>query len=129
MNGEELNAISRRILDAAYAVHNTLGPGLLENAYCACFEDELRASGLQVVTEVAVPVVYRGRKLAEVGFRMDFLVEGDIILEIKAVEAVAPVHIAQLVSYLKLANKRLGFLINFNTAHLREGIHRRVNGF
>jgi len=89
---------------------------------------EMRTRGLFVETQVPVPIVYRGEKLVEVGFRMDFLVERSIVLEIKAVETVAPVHLAQLVSYLKLADKRLGLLINFHAVHLKNGLYRRVNG-
>ena len=128
MKSEELNVLSRRVLSAAYAVHDALGPGLLEAAYCACFDMEMRTRGLFVETQVPVPVVYRGEKLVEVGFRMDFLVERSIVLEIKAVETVAPVHLARLVSYLKLADKRLGLLINFHAVHLKQGLYRRVNG-
>lgn len=90
---------------------------------------ELQSRGLRIQTEVPVPLVYRGEKLPQTGFRMDFLVEGEIVVGIKAVENIAPVHVAQLVSYLKLADKRLGFLINFHSVHLKDGIYRRVNGF
>ncbi len=103
------------------------GVGLLEAAYKACFVFELRSRGLFVEIEVPVPVVYRGERLAEVGYRIDILVERELVIEIKALEAIAPVHRAQLVSYLKLANKKLVLLINFNVPMLRDGISRRVN--
>ena len=127
MTVEELEQIGRKVLDAGFRVHTALGPGLLEAAYCACFLHELRLSGLDVQIEVPVPVVYRGQKLADVGYRLDFLIEREIVVEIKAIEAIAPVHVAQLVSYLKLAEKRLGFLLNFNVASFRDGVYRRVN--
>ncbi len=127
MDEASLNALSKQVLDAAFTVHTTLGPGLLESAYAACLLFELRRAGLRVETEVPVPIVYCEQKLAEVGYRMDFLVEGELIVELKAVEAIAPLHEAQLVSYLKLSNKRLGLLINFNVPYLRDGIRRRVN--
>lgn len=127
MTVEELERIARRVLDAGFRVHSVLGPGMLETAYCACLLHELKLDGLRVQTEVPVPVVYKGEKLAEVGFRMDFLVEDEIIVEVKSIENVAPVHVAQLVSYLKLADRRLGFLLNFNVASFREGIYRRVH--
>ncbi len=102
---------------------------MLESAYTACLVYELRHSGLHVDTEVPVPVVYDGVKLADVGFRMDILVEHEVVVEVKAVEAVAPVHLAQLVSYLKMANRRVGLLLNFNVPDFRKGIYRRVNQF
>ena len=128
MTREQLEALSRRVLDAAFAVHTELGPGLLESAYMACLVAELRSRGVQVLTEVPVPLVYRGEKLANVGFRMDLLIEGELVLEVKAQESIAEVHVAQLVSYLNLANKRLGLLLNFHTVRLKDGIYRRVNG-
>jgi GxxExxY protein len=127
MDEAALNTLSRQVLDAAFTVHTALGPGLLEAAYKACLLAELRARGHFVETEVPVPVVYRGEKLADVGYRIDLLVERELVIEIKALEAVAPVHHAQLVSYLRLSNKRLGLLINFNVVSLRDGISRRVN--
>jgi len=116
------------ILGAAFRVHTELGPGLLESAYKACLVYELRKVGLQVETEVPVPMVYDQTKLLDVGYRIDILVENEVVLEIKAVETLAPVHGAQLVSYLKLAKRRIGLLINFNVVHLKDGIRRRVNG-
>lgn len=127
MNEAELNALATRVLDAAFVVHRHLGPGLLEAAYKSCLLHELRLAGLAVEAEVAVPVVYRGEKLAEIGYRIDLLVERELVLEIKSVEVVAPVHQAQLLSYLKLSDRRLGLLINFNVPMLKDGIWRRVN--
>jgi GxxExxY protein len=114
-------------LDAAFRVHSTFGPGLLESAYTACLVYELRKSGFDVKTEVPVPVVYDQVKLGDVGFRIDILVANELVIEVKALEAIAPVHVAQLVSYLKLADRRLGFLLNFNVEHFKDGIYRRVN--
>jgi GxxExxY protein len=127
MIAEELNALGTKVLDAAYRVHTALGPGLLESAYLACLVHELRRAGFEVRTEVPVPVVYEGMQLADVGYRLDILVAGEVIVEVKSLEKIAPVHMAQLVSYLKLADRRLGYLLNFNVEHLRDGVYRRVN--
>ena len=129
MNHEELDVLSRKVMSAAYIVHSAMGPGLLESAYIACLVFELQKAGLEVKTEVPVPLVYENVKLADVGYRLDLLVENELIVEVKAREALAPVHFAQLVSYLKLANRRLGLLINFHVASLKDRIHRRVNNF
>jgi GxxExxY protein len=129
MDEAALNTLSRQVLDAAFAVHTALGPGLLEAAYEACLLAELRARGLYVEVEVPVPVVYRGEKLADVGYRIDLLVERELVIEIKALETIAPVHKAQLLSYLRLSGRRLGLLINFNVESLRDGIVRKINGY
>lgn len=130
MDKEKLNGLSQQVLDAAFRVHSVLGPGMLESAYVACMVHELRKAGLKVRTEVPVPVVYDGAKLSDVGYRMDLLVEEEIIVEVKSVEALAPVHHAQLISYLKLADRRLGLLLNFNAARLVDGgISRKANKF
>jgi GxxExxY protein len=129
MESGKLNAISAQVLDAAFRVHSALGPGLLESAYVACLAHELRKAGLQVRTEVPVPVVYDGVQLADVGYRIDILVEEQLVVEVKSVEALAPVHHAQVISYLKLSNRRLGLLINFNVARLVDGISRKANKF
>ena len=126
-DAKDENQLSRIILDAAFRVHSAVGPGLLETAYEACLAYELRTSGLIVLTQVPLPLVYREVRL-EVGYRLDVLVEDLVVIEIKAVDRLAPVHQAQLISYLKLANKKLGILINFNVAHLKDGIKRVVNG-
>jgi GxxExxY protein len=126
---EELNGLAKRTLDAAFRVHTTLGPGLLESAYTACLVYELRKVGMGVETEVPVPVVYDDVKLADVGYRIDILVDRELVIEIKSLEMIAPVHLMQLVSYLKLADRRIGFLLNFSVEHFRDGIYRRVNRF
>jgi len=105
------------------------GPGLLESAYTASLVYELRRSGFDVKTEVPVPVVYDGVKLADVGFRIDILVNDVVVIEVKSLEKIAPVHLSQLISYLKLSNRRLGLLLNFNVESLTRGIYRRVNQF
>jgi GxxExxY protein len=125
----ELNHLSERTLEAAFRVHSELGPGLLESAHAASLAFELRQAGMNVLTEFPVPLIYRGTKLADVGYRIDLLVEKELIVEIKSLERIAPVHLAQLVSYLKLSNRRLGLLLNFNVEMLRDGIHRRVHRF
>ena len=129
MTREELNTLAERTLDAAYRIHSTFGPGLLESAYTACLVFELHRMGLDVKTEVPVPIVYEGVKLSDVGYRIDILVGNELVIEVKSLEAVAPVHLSQLVSYLKLSNRRLGLLLNFNVDRMKEGIYRRVNGF
>jgi GxxExxY protein len=129
MEQAEMQALSKQVVDAALAVHTALGPGLLESSYAACLKFELEKRGLRVESEVPVPVVYDGHKLLDVGYRLDLLVCGELIIEVKALEAIAPVHEAQLVSYLKHANRRLGLLLNFNVLHMRDGIYRKVNRF
>ncbi len=119
---EELAQI---IVDAAIKVHRCLGPGLLESVYETCLRHELLQRGLKVDTQVQLPITYEGLKLED-ALRLDLLVEDLAILEIKAVEEFHPVHEAQLLTYLKLAHKRLGFLINFNVSLLKDGLKRRV---
>jgi len=108
-------------------VHTELGPGLLESTYTACLRHELSTDGYRAAVQVGLPVIYRGVKL-EPGYRIDLLVENLVIVEIKSVDAISPVHQAQLLSYLKLSGKSLGLLINFNVVHLKDGIRRFVNG-
>ena len=119
--------ISSEVINAAMKVHSRLGPGLLESAYEACLVQELRQRGVHVETQVPVPVVYEGIKL-EAGYRIDLLVEGKVVVEIKSVEAIAPVHKAQTLSYLRLSGRNLALLINFNVVHLKDGIRRFVIG-
>ena len=122
----EHNEISGQIVDAAIKVHSVLGPGLLESAYHACLLHELRKRGLQVESELSLPVNYDGVKL-DVGYRIDLLVENCVIVEIKAVEKILPIHEAQLLCYLRLSGCRLGLLINFNVIQLKDGIKRMAN--
>ena len=121
------NEVSHGIITAAMRVHTELGPGLLESTYTACLQYELGQAALRSATQVGLPVVYHGVKL-ELGYRIDLLVEDLIVVEIKSVDAVSPVHQAQLLSYLKLSGKSIGLLINFNVVHLKDGIRRFVNG-
>ncbi len=123
----ELNYITSKIIKAAIRVHNELGPGLLESVYRDCMEIELKWLGLMVLCEVPLPVIYRSKKITDNGFRLDLLVEDSIIVELKSVEKVKPVHKKQLLTYLRLANKPLGLLINFNETLLKEGITRIIN--
>ena len=120
---KKLNTVSGQILDAAIEVHRNLGPGLLESVYEVCLEKELLERGLSVERQINLPVYYKGTKL-DTSFRLDMLVENDIIIELKTVEKTLPVHEAQILSYMKLANKKLGLLINFNEALLKNGFHR-----
>ena len=108
-------------------VHSVLGPGLLESAYQACLGHELRNRGFCVATQVPLPVVYDGQKL-EVGYRIDVVVEGRVVVEVKAVEAIHPIYEAQLLSYMRLSGISVGLLINFNVLHLRDGIKPMVDG-
>ena len=117
--------IASVIVDAAIKVHRVLGPGLLESVYEACLSYELRTRGLQVETQVPVPVHYEGLTL-DGGLRLDLLVDGIAIVELKAVERMLPVYEAQLLSYLKLSGRRLGFLLNFNVALMKDGVFRFV---
>lgn len=128
MNNEELNRLSKIILDASIEVHRNLGPGLLESVYEVCLCKELNARNVNVKRQVELPVFYKNDKL-DAGFRIDILVENEIVLELKSVDVLLPVHEAQLITYLKLADKRRGFLINFNVPKLIEGFKRKVNNF
>jgi GxxExxY protein len=121
------NEISGAVVDAAMKVHSALGPGLLESVYLACLVHELQQRGFRTAVQLPLPVVYEGVRL-DLGFRLDLLVEMFVVVEIKAVEAITPVHQAQLLTYLKLSHKHIGLLINFNVVHLRDGIRRMVNG-
>jgi GxxExxY protein len=121
-----INEISGEILDGGMKVHSALGPGLLETAYLDCLAYELTTRGLEVKTQVPVPLVY-GQVRIRVAYRIDNLVERAVIVELKVVRKLHPMHEAQLLSYLKLTNTRLGLLINFNVVHLRNGIKRLVN--
>jgi GxxExxY protein len=121
------NQISAIILDAAMAVHTALGPGLLESAYQACLTYELNARGLKVQTQVPLPINYRD-VLIDAAYRLDLVIDGLVIVELKAVERLMPIHDAQLLSYLKLSGKRLGLLINFHVLRLKDGYKRIVNG-
>ena len=126
MNREKLEAIGKQIVDAAYQVHKELGPGLLESAYERCMVVELLERRLNVDRQVKLPIIYKGNK-NDGGYRLDLVVENEIIIELKTVDHILPVHIAQLISYLKLSGKRLGYLINFNVDLIKNGIQRKVN--
>jgi GxxExxY protein len=121
------NEISGAVVDSAMKVHSALGPGLLESVYLACLVNELNHRGFHTAVQLPLPVIYEGVRL-DLGFRLDILVENFVVVEIKAVDAISPVPQAQLLTYLKLSNKHLGLLINFNVVHLRDGIRRMVNG-
>ena len=123
----ELNQLSSRVIEAAINVHKELGPGLFESVYINCLLFELKTMELDVKSEVPLPVFYRGQKISEDGFRLDLLVQGKIIVELKSVEKIQPLHKKQLLTYLRLANKPLGLLINFNESLLKDGITRIVN--
>jgi GxxExxY protein len=120
------NQITGQIVDAAMKIHSALGPGLLERAYEACMLHELRKRELDVESQVFLPVSYDGL-LIDSGYRIDLLVEKLVIVELKAIEKLLPIHKAQLLTYLKLSGKKVGLLINFNVIHLKEGIVRLVN--
>jgi GxxExxY protein len=123
----EINQVSQQIVDAAMKVHTALGPGLLESAYEACLLFELHRRGLKAVNQVQLPIVYESVKI-DAGCRIDLLVEDSVVVELKSVQEVLPIHQAQLLSYLKLSGKKLGLLLNFNTVHLKNGVTRMVNG-
>lgn len=122
----EINDITGNIVDSAIKVHKALGPGLLESAYEACLAHELRKRERKVLTQVGLPVIYDGVKL-DVGYRLDMLVEDSVIVELKAVETILPIHEAQLLSYLKLSGLKVGLLINFHVPILTQGVKRMVN--
>jgi GxxExxY protein len=117
--------VTGTVLEGAIEVHRVLGPGLLENAYRACLVRELRLRGLRVEDEVAVPLLYKDTPV-ECGFRLDLVVEETVVVELKAVDRLLPIHDAQLLTYLKLSHRRVGLLINFNATPLRTGFRRLV---
>ena len=121
------NSITERIIRCAIEVHKELGPGLVESVYEVCLKKVLTNDGLNVKSQLVLPVYFKG-EILDKAFVLDLLVEDEIILELKSLEFILPVHEAQLVTYLKLANKKLGLLINFNVVLLKDGIRRRING-
>lgn len=128
MNREEYNSLTHSIIGAAIEVHRELGPGLLESVYEECLFEELKLNGLSVQRQVELPVIYKGRMLNK-NFRMDLVVEDKIVLELKCVSMIMPVHEVQLVTYLRLADKKLGLLLNFNVEQMIKGVKRKVNGY
>lgn len=120
--------VSGRIIGAAMKMHTAVGPGLLESAYEACLIYELQRAGLKALAQVPFPLVYNDLTLP-IGYRLDLIVENLVIVEIKCVESILPVHKAQLLSYLRLNNKPLGLIVNFHVEHLKDGIRRIVNGY
>jgi GxxExxY protein len=121
----DVNDLTYNIIGCAYKVHSNLGPGLLESTYEVCLKHELIKLGYEVLTQVALPVVYDNVKL-DAGYRIDMIVNNSVIIEIKSVDALAPIHTAQILTYLKLADKKIGLLINFNETDLKHGIKRLI---
>lgn len=122
------NEVSKVIIDAAMAIHKKLGPGLLESSYEACMIYEIRKRGLKVESQKALPLEY-GEVKIDAGYRIDLLVEDAVIVELKTADAIAPIHEAQLLTYLRLSGKTIGLIINFNVIKLKNGIKRMVNQF
>ena len=121
-----INGITGIIVDAAMTVHSELGPGLLESSYEACLIHELKLRNIHVQNQLVLPVIYKQARI-DTGYRIDLLVEEKVIIELKVVEKLLPIHEAQLLTYLKLSNKKIGLLINFNTLRLKHGIKRIAN--
>jgi len=121
-----VNDITRQIIEAAMKVHSHFGPGLLESAYEACLRHALKKRGLKIAHQVTLPLLYDGETI-DCGYRIDLLIEDLVIVELKAVENILPIHHVQLLSYLRLADKEVGLLINFHELHLRDGIVRKIN--
>jgi GxxExxY protein len=128
MNKEDLDKLSAEVVDSCITVHKHMGPGLLESVYELCLFKEFELRGINAISQKSIPLVYKNFELTK-DYRIDILVDNEIIIEIKAVDGILPVHEAQLISYLKLANKKLGFLINFNVPLMKNGIRRFVNNF
>ncbi len=122
----EENELSSMVIGCAIKVHKSLGPGLLESAYETCLNHELRKTGLKVEKQKPLPLIYEGQRL-EIGYRVDFLIEDRLVVEIKAVELLHSVHLAQVITYLKLSDCKLGLLINFNVTLVKDGIKRVIN--
>jgi GxxExxY protein len=128
VTADEMNKLSKVILDACMEVHREMGPGLLESVYEQCLIKELQLRKIKVQNQVTIPLFYKGCELSK-EFKIDVLVENEIVVEIKSVESMLPVFEAQIISYLKLTNKKLGFLVNFNVPLLKNGFRRFVNNF
>lgn len=124
--GLEHEALTQRIIRCAIDVHRQLGPGLLESTYEACLQHELVQAGLRVDRQPELPVIYKGLRI-DAGYRIDLLIENTVVVELKSVEKLLPIHDAQLITYLRLADKPVGLLLNFNTRVLKDGIIRRAN--
>ena len=124
-NGDLHADLTERILGASYAVHTALGPGLLESAYEACLAHELTCRGIPFQRQVELPIRYKEQQV-DAGYRIDLLIEELVVVELKAIDRLLPIHEAQLLTYLKLSQMRVGLLLNFNVLHLRDGINRRV---
>ena len=122
----DMNEITGHVVDAAIRIHTALGPGLLESAYQACLHYELSKRRLRVLKEVGLPLTYDGAKM-DLGYRLDLLVEGVVVIEVKSVDSIHPIHTAQILSYLKLSDKPVGLLLNFNVVRMKDGIYRYVN--
>jgi GxxExxY protein len=121
----ELEDVGRQVLASAMRVHTALGPGLLEGAYEACMANDLTRVGLGIERQRTLPIEYEGQRI-DAGYRLDLLIEGVVVVEVKAVEKLMPIHLAQVVTYLRLGNFSLGYLLNFNVMHMRQGIKRVV---
>jgi GxxExxY protein len=128
MNSDQQHTLSGQILDSCMEVHRILGPGLLESTYESCLLKEFELRNIKAVNQLKLPVVYKGVELDQ-EYRIDLLVENEFIIELKSVETILPIHKAQLITYLKLSNKRIGFLVNFNVPLLKNGFTRIIQGY
>lgn len=128
LSSESLNHLTSTIIDAAIRIHRALGPGLLEGAYLGCLRFELMSMGLRIETQKALPLTYRG-VVIDCAYRADLLVENAVIVEVKALDSLAPIHSRQLYTYLRIADCRVGLILNFGAATMRDGIKRVVNKF
>lgn len=121
----EIEVVFKKVLDCAFTIHTELGPGLLESAYEECLLYELEETGLMVLSQWPIPLVYKKRQL-EIGYRVDLLVENKVIVEVKAIQSLEDIHLAQVLTYLRLSGCKLGLLVNFNVKHLKDGIKRVI---
>ncbi len=128
MTKQEYEKTAKKIVNSAFEVHKELGPGLLESVYESCLVEELKQQGLDVLSQVNLPIYYKGKKLSK-HYVIDILVEDAIAIELKAVEELIPLHEVQLVTYMKLADIKLGFLFNFNVQYFKDGVRRKVNNY
>jgi GxxExxY protein len=124
---DRIEQVGKTVIDSAFKVHTALGPGLLESTYGLCLTHEIKKAGLSVRREMIIPIQYDDLTV-ENGYRIDLVVDNQVVVELKAVEAILPVHRGQVLSYLRLGKFKLGYLLNFNVAHMRDGITRLVNG-